>query len=364
MQQGRRLQTLGHRVSVIAPHEGETTYPVGQFFPLRGVTRASIHPLRRGFSSKIRRPLAGFDFLYFEHFRAAATPILRELQPDAVLTFNDWHTPHFVKKTLPRTRVFLRLSNECRTRMKNLRPAVNSIERIFALSTYIRDWTAREYNIAAGKFTLLPNGADLDSFFPAPDVFSRVLDPTLPVRALFLSRLDPNKGPDLAADAVQIVQNEGLNVQFSLAGAVWFRPDDNEAQNPFVQELRLKCEGVGAHILGHVERQNVPLLVRNHDVLLLPIRNHDPMTQVVFEAMASGLAVISCPLGGVPEACGEAALWAQPNDAASVAAHLRQLCQDRDFLVQRKKLALQRAQIMTWDNNSAIFNRVLKDTIS
>ena len=364
MQQGRRLQAMGYRVSVIAPHENEAVYPVGEFAPLHGVTRDSLSRFARGWSSKVRRPRSQFDWLYFEHYRAAATHALRVLRPDAVLCFNDWQTPLFVKKTLPQARVFLRLSNECRTRLSDISPSLDAIEAIFALSQYVRSWTSQEFEIPEAKFHLLPNGADLDSFFPASDALERILNPQNPVRALFISRLDPNKGPDLAADAVTLVKNRGLKVELSVAGSVWFRNDSEDEKNNFVRSVRQKAEKAGAQMLGHVARPEVPDLVRQHDVLLLPIRNPDPMTQVVFEAMACGLAVISCPLGGVPEACGEAALWAKPNDVNSLAALLQKVCEDRPFLLEVKKRSLERAQIMTWDRNAAIFHAVLSAEVA
>ncbi len=358
MQQGRRLQNQGFRVSVIAAHEDEPVYNVGEFHALSNVTRKGLNPLQRGFSSKVRRPLAKFDWLYYEYYRARAAEILREIQPDAILCFNDWQTPIFAKKIVPSARVFLRLSNECDTNMSSVTPTMQAVERVFALSSYVRDWTMQRFKLSAEKFTLLPNGADLDSFSPAKDTFERVLDAAKPVRALFISRLDPNKGPDLAADAVALAQERGLAVELSIAGNVWFN-NDNKTESAFVRLLREKAGRVGAPMLGHVARPAVPELVRQHDVLLLPIRSHDPMTQVVFEAMASGLAVVSCPLGGVPEACGDAALWAEPDNAASVAALLGKLCEDRGFLVETKKRSLQRAQQMTWDHNAAIFQKVL-----
>ena len=358
-QQGRRLQKLGHRVSVIAPQTPAPTYDLGQVRLLPGVTREALSPLARALSTRVRRRLSQHDWLYYEHYQAQFSRALQELRPDAILCFNDWHTPRDAKAACPDARVFLRLSNECNTRLNDIAPALEAIETIFALSQYVRRWTMERFAIPQSRFELLPNGADLDSFFPAPDAFERVLDAQRPVRALFISRLDPNKGPDLAADAVHLVQQMGLAVELSVAGNVWFRNDDAADESPFVRAVRAKAERAGAHLLGHVERPAVPALVRDHDVLLLPIRNNDPMTQVVFEAMASGLALISCPLGGVPEACGDAALWAKPDDAASVAALLRQLCEDRALLVQWKQRARARAQEMTWDHNAAIFQRVL-----
>lgn len=360
MQQGRRLIQRGWRVSVIAAHEDEPVYEVGEFHPLRGVTRASLNPLQRGFSSKVRRPLSKFDWLYFEHYRAAAARVLRQVQPDAVLCFNDWQTPLFVKKTLPDTRVYLRLSNECRTQMPSIAPTLRAVERVFALSGYIRDWTMEHFGVSDQKFTVLPNGADLDSFFPAPDTFERVLEPNRPLRALFISRINPDKGPDIAADAVALAQRNGADIEFTMAGGRWFYGHEGDKTSEFVRLVRAKADAARATYLGHVTRERVPELVREHDVLVFPIRWNEPMSQVVFEAMASGCVVLSSPLGGVPEACGDAALWAKSGDVSQFAAHLTSLDRNRALLIEHKKRALERAAHMTWDRNAAIFSATLE----
>ncbi len=330
MQQARRLQARGHKISVVAPHEGEAVYDVGEFFPLRGVTRDSLSPFQRALSTRVRRKLQGFDWLYQEHFFAALRKTLPRINPDAVLCFNDWQTPLEVGRILPDARVFLRLSNECRTQFSGVNQTIERCETIWALSGFIRDWTSEHFPASKSKLQVLPNGADLDSFSPSDDSFERVKRPDSHLKCLFLSRLDPNKGPDLAADAVLSLRQKNMDVSLDIAGNIWF--DKGQQTPPLALELKQKAERAGGRWLGHVERAHVPQLVREHDVLLLPIRKPDPMTQVVFEAMASGLAILSCALGGVPEACGDAALWAKPDDATSVAEQLERVYFDRELL--------------------------------
>ena len=353
MQQARRLEARGHKISVVAAHEGEEVYDVGDFYPLRNVTRESLSPLQRAISTRVRRRLGAFEWLYQEHYFAALKRVFPRIQPDAVLCFNDWQTPLLVGRLLPGARLFLRLSNECRTRFAGVERTIERCETIWALSEYIRDWTGEHFPDSQAKMQVLANGADLDSFFPADDHFARVQVPDSPLKCLFLSRLDLNKGPDLAADAVLALRERGLKVSLDVAGNIWF--DKGQQTPPLALELKEKAERSGGRWLGHVERAEVPRLVREHDVLLLPIRKPDPMTQVVFEAMASGLAVISCPLGGVPEACGEAALWADPGSTSSVAAQLERLYEDREFLTRMKESSLKRAHEMTWDRNARLF---------
>ncbi|MGA2163148.1 MAG: hypothetical protein ABSH36_01610, partial [Solirubrobacteraceae bacterium] len=51
-------------------------------------------------------------------------------------------------------------------------------------------------------------------------------------RVLFLGRIDPNKGPDIAADAVATLRAEGLQVKLTVAGGLWFYGHGREMEDP------------------------------------------------------------------------------------------------------------------------------------
>jgi glycosyltransferase involved in cell wall biosynthesis len=88
-------------------------------------------------------------------------------------------------------------------------------------------------------------------------------------------------------------------------------------------------------------------------------RWNDPMPQVVFEAMASGCAVLASDRGGIPEACGDAAVLVDPDDFPAVVRALRSLVADAGTLNTYKQRALARAHEATWAKNAEAFERVL-----
>lgn len=64
------------------------------------------------------------------------------------------------------------------------------MDRFLPVSSYIKAWTEERYGLNPERLYVIPNGADTDTFHPRPD-FS---EPSLPVRMLFLGRLNPEKG--------------------------------------------------------------------------------------------------------------------------------------------------------------------------
>jgi glycosyltransferase involved in cell wall biosynthesis len=96
-----------------------------------------------------------------------------------------------------------------------------------------------------------------------------------------------------------------------------------------------------------VAPSEVPSRLREFDVALVLPTAPDPFPLAGLEAMASGLAVVAIPLGGVAEMVGEAALLVDPTPD-SVAAALRALSADPALLAHHQQLGRERAAAFTW----------------
>jgi len=167
-------------------------------------------------------------------------------------------------------------------------------------------------------------------------------------RVLFLGRIDPNKGPDIAADAVAALRAEGLRLSLTVAGGLWFYGHGREMEDPFFNSFNTKMEAAGADYRGHVPRARVPELVRAHDIVCVLSRSEEPFGLVALEAMASGCAVIASRRGGLPEACGGAAMLVDPDDFPAVTDALRRLVTDPALLRRTKRQSVERAARAPW----------------
>jgi glycosyltransferase involved in cell wall biosynthesis len=337
------LIAAGHSVTVLSPSKGDAFYDVGTVVPIAGCRRADVSFIRRAIC-KLEEKKYRWDIPYYRVYRKSIIKALRGLPaaPDVVVLFNDLASAQFVRRAAPKARIFVDLQNENRTRQRDFAAADRCVEKYIACSQYIKDWTVRQHNIPVERVAVLHSGIDLDAFFPRPDY----LEPVAKPRVLFIGRIDPNKGPDISADAVAALRSEGIEIDLTVAGGTWFY--GHNPNDPYLLSLIEKVNLAGGKYLGPVGRRDVPALVRDHDIAMVLSRSNEPFGLVVLEAMASGLAVIASSRGGIPEACGTAGRLVNPDDFKAVVDHLRGLVTNPALLAAEKQRSIARAAECTW----------------
>ena len=355
-QMARRLIDAGHEAVVISPTEGEPVYEDVPSVTFASAERDGLGVIRRAMS-KADRVWRGRDWMYYDVYINRLVKACRSLpQPDWWFGFNDLQIGMMLKERGLGGRMAIRLSNECRTQYPDPSAVFAAYNQVFAVSGYIKSWTCEQYHpVTSSLIDVLPNGADLEHFFPRQGFDSTVDE----VKVLFVGRIDPNKGPDLAADAVVRLRQQGLRVSMTVAGARWFG-QDHEAATPYESRLNQAVTDHGGRIMGHVPRAEVPALIREHDIASVLSRSQEPMSQFTFEAMASGCAVLASNRGGTPEALGDAGVQIDPDDFEEVIEALARLVRDPEWLAEQKRLSVARASTMSWNHTF----RQLSDRLS
>jgi len=109
-------------------------------------------------------------------------------------------------------------------------------------------------------------------------------------RLLFVGRLDPAKGADLAVAALAELPEQAT---LTIAGP---------GGGPFREGLERQAHALGAgarvRLLGPVEPERLPALYASADVVLFPIRWEEPWGLVPLEAMGIGRPVVAVARGG------------------------------------------------------------------
>ena len=169
-----------------------------------------------------------------------------------------------------------------------------------ACSESVRDYIVRVYGVKK-PITVIPWGIALDRF-------KNVSSPTFrkPYKLLILGRLAPQKGHDIAFDALAHLKD--LPWQLSVVGDGALRGD---------LERRVDSLGLRDRVAFSPATLDVPGLLAKTDVLLMPSR-WEGLGIVAMEGMAAGRTVIASNVDGLSGLIrdGETGFLAEPNAAS------------------------------------------------
>jgi glycosyltransferase involved in cell wall biosynthesis len=188
------------------------------------------------------------------------------------------------------------------------------------------------------------SGIDTDQFRPAGDPGQRQADI---MRVLFAGGLTHHKGAHTVIEALLALPGDGRlagqgkrQISLTLVGR-----GHAEYENIL--------QGMAAHpaLKGRVSfrpavpRAEMPAVLREHDVFVLPTLTEEPLSRAVMEGMSSGLAVVASDSGGTPEMIthGADGLLFPPGDCAALAEHLGRLAEDPGLRVCLGQAARQTA---------------------
>lgn len=178
----------------------------------------------------------------------------------------------------------------------------------------------RSFHTEAGyrprRWALIHNAIDVERFWPDPAAGDRLRDrlglgPDSRIIGM-TARLDPMKDHCTFFKAAALLVARGIDAHFVLIG----RGVDRAVAcaQPFLADPALAPR---LHFLG--ERDDVPALVAGFDVAALSSAFGEGFPNVVAEAMACGVPVVSTDVGDAGKILGGAGLLVMPRDAKAMA---------------------------------------------
>ncbi|MBF0627901.1 MAG: glycosyltransferase family 4 protein [Magnetococcales bacterium] len=186
----------------------------------------------------------------------------------------------------------------------------------------IRERLIQVNGIPASQVRSIPTGIDLTRFRPNDRLDARIalgLPAQRPIVGI-VATLRSWKGHHDLLDAFA-----GLNHPDALLVIVGDGP-----REAFLQE-RITRLGLSAERVRMVGRQeNVPEWLAALDLFVLPSLANEGVPQALIQAMATGLAILSTPIGGIPEmiASGVSGMLVPPGDVPALRAAMAQLLGD------------------------------------
>lgn len=148
--------------------------------------------------------------------------------------------------------------------------------------------------------------------------------------AATVARFQPIKGQLKGVKAVELALKQGLDVTYLLIGGSVFGSTSDDDYERCVRDY-VRDNGLESNVLFLGERRDVPSILKDVDVLIVPSDNESFGVAAV-EAICSGVALLSTPNDGVSEIVEGNTSYLSCTNSADSLADLLMKYNDRDFL--------------------------------
>jgi glycosyltransferase involved in cell wall biosynthesis len=216
---------------------------------------------------------------------------------------------------------------------------------VLFLTEYARQVVARRLGGLTARSAIVPHGIE-ERFRcrPRPQESIAAYNESRPFRLLYVSIVDQYKHQALVAAAVARLRRQGLPVTIDFVG-----PAYPPAGKKLAKVLRrLDPEGCALRYLGAVPHGELHDIYHAADAFVFA-SSCENLPNILLEAMAAGLPIACSDRRPMPDVLGEAGVYFNPEDTASIAGALEQLVLDVSLRERCAHLAFATSSHYTWE---------------
>lgn len=258
---------------------------------------------------KYERVPCGGDF---KKYRQEVVNFLKNRYFDLIHIFNRPRLVRAIREVAPNSRIILSMHNDM-FNLEKIAPAeaafaIDNVERIITISDYVGSTIKGIYPQAESKLVTIYSGVDLNRFRPyTSDEALRIREALRKKHRLaskkvilYVGRLSIKKGVDVLIRAVLELAKKHPDIALVLVGSNWY--GQNKVSD-YVAYLRSLAKRSPAPIIttGFVKPQEVHQWFWAGDIFVCPSQWQEPLARVHYEALASGLPIVTTNRGGNPE---------------------------------------------------------------
>lgn len=308
----------------------------------------AIHSLREQVELPALLSAAGtrVDVLHVPHFHAPlfAGPPLVITAHDLILIHHPEELPHLAARAY--ARLFWAL-------------VVRRARRILTVSHFVADDLAATLGVGRDKLIVAPHGPPDETPLPTREDITRVRHAYALGEEYVLSvgMQRPRKNLPRLVRAFARTALPGAGVKLVLAGP----PDPRGAP---IEDAVRACDLEGKVIQpGFVPSEDLPALYAGAAFFAFPSL-HEGWGFPALEAFRNGTAVAAARASALPEVCGDAALWFDPEDEADIARALTEMSEDGALRKRLVREGMRRVAGMTWDESARATVRAYREAIA
>lgn len=229
---------------------------------------------------------------------------------------------------------------------------VKRVARVITVSQFSKTRLMERLGVPADRVVAIPNGVS-GRFHPRPSAEVTRVIARYRLRApylLMVGSLEPRKNFDVVARAWAEAGPALDGLTLAVVG------DTRQTLQPAVPDPRLGW----VRRLDDVHDTDLPALYAGAIGLVIPSLD-EGFGLPLLEAMACGTPVVAARAGALPEVAGDAAIFVDPHDPASVAGGILRLVGDETVRQTCRARGLERAAAFDWDRSASMTWQVLSD---
>jgi len=207
------------------------------------------------------------------------------------------------------------------------------------------------------RVTVVNHGVDADHFVPGP---RRAMPaPNGDINLVYPSRLEPYKHQIEVVEAVASLRKEFPRLTLTLSGP------HNPAYLARFEDARRRIDPHERFVryLGNLPGAELPAVYAQHDLMIFA-SSCENLPNILIEAMACAVPIVSSSADPMPEVAKDAALYFDPTDPQSIAAAVRQAITNPEATVERARLGLDYSHQYSWKRCAEQTFRFLRETAS
>jgi glycosyltransferase involved in cell wall biosynthesis len=191
--------------------------------------------------------------------------------------------------------------------------------------------------IPSVSIDVIPNGVELDRFFPA-----ETEEKSEALRLLTVGRLSVTKRIEMLIDAIEILHRTACKIHLTIVGGG--KMEQQLRRIAAERDLRDVIK-----ITGRIDSKKMPEVYRQNDIFI-SASMQEGMSNAMLEAMASGLPIVTTRCEGLAELIDGNGLIVEQDNIEAIAKAVKQLADDPELYKRMSTAARKQAEKFDWAN--------------
>ncbi len=282
----------------------------------------------------------------FEIYQDEIIKFLQTNSFDLIHIFNRPLIASSIRAVAPHSRIILSMHNDMfdphKISIEAGTDVIQQSEQIITVSDYVGRKISTFFPQASSKVRTIYSGVDLNRFVPydkSPEA-QRIREQLRKENnlgskkvILFAGRLSPNKGVDILVRSMYELAQKYKDIALVIVGSRWYSDDKVTDYVAYIRALVARLS-IPVVTTGFVNPNEIHKWFWVGDIFVCPSQWQEPLARVHYEAMASGLPIITTARGGNPEVIiegGNGFIISQPEDPSAFVEKLSLLLSDQSL---------------------------------